>query len=678
MKGKPVALRVGVAVAALSLALTPLLGVRAGASPGSSNWVPVAQGFSPSAFPGSTAFGTTAPNTPETVSFILDEQNKAQLEASVEAGTQSQLSVSQFAQQYGQSQSNIRALVTYLDGFHIQSNVYADDVDVSTTGTAGEYDAALSTTQDNYHVPALPGHNGQQGVPAQNVYGTVSAPELPSNLASFVLAVLGLTNYAPFTTNLVHTPSSDSANTGTTNGGNTSSCVNLTGLPDACNLPQNFEENYGLTSLEGANAGQGQTLAIVTLAAVDPGAPQYFWSNIAHVPSTGRTFSVVNIDGGPGAPSDAAGSGETDLDLEQSGSIAPASNVIDYQAPNTDPGFADAFFTAASQNLAGSISTSWGESETVVNAAVALGEETSAYEAAFDEAFLELDAQGQATFVAAGDAGAYDASDDLGTTNLSIDTPADSPYVTAGGGTTLAWSGSIQGAGLCPTTTRYPVSVSQQRAWGWDYLWSYFAQSCDESFATAAETDVVGGGGGFSSVEATPSYQLGVSGTSSYHAVEYLTPTDYENVYGIIEPTQWNFNPNPSVTQGAASGRAVPDLSADADPFTGYLLYEPSFATAATPGPVLQGGWGGTSFVAPQLNGSAAVIDGLLGHRTGFWNPSIYAFATSRHSPFTTLSSASTSNDNIYYTGNPGDVYNAATGLGVPNLAELASDFQGN
>ncbi len=147
--------------------------------------------------------------------------------------------------------------------------------------------------------------------------------------------------------------------------GSSNSCLALTGLPDACNLPSNFAANYGLDGLyaKGAN-GSGQTLAIVTLAAVDPGAPQYFWSNIAHIPNTGRTFTVQNIDGGPGAPSDASGTGETDLDLEQSGSLAPGANVIDYQAPNTDPGFADAFFTAASQNTASTVSTSWGESET--------------------------------------------------------------------------------------------------------------------------------------------------------------------------------------------------------------------------------------------------------------------------------------------------------------------------
>jgi kumamolisin len=102
-------------------------------------------------------------------------------------------------------------------------------------------------------------------------------------------------------------------------------------------------------------------------------------------------------------------------------------------------------------------------------------------------------------------------------------------------------------------------------------------------------------------------------------------------------------------------------------------LYSPSFAQDGEP--VLEGGWGGTSFVAPQLNGSTAVIDAAVGHRVGFWNPSIYNFATSSNSPFTTLNQAGTSNDNIFFTGNPGTVYNPATGLGIPNLAALARDF---
>ena len=43
--------------------------------------------------------------------------------------------------------------------------------------------------------------------------------------------------------------------------------------------------------------------------------------------------------------------------------------------------------------------------------------------------------------------------------------------------------------------------------------------------------------------------------------------------------------------------------------------------------------------------------------------------------PFTALSAAGSSNDNLYYTGTPGTRYNPATGLGTPDLARLAHVF---
>jgi subtilase family serine protease len=126
------------------------------------------------------------------------------------------------------------------------------------------------------------------------------------------------------------------------------------------------------------------------------------------------------------------------------------------------------------------------------------------------------------------------------------------------------------------------------------------------------------------------------------------------------------------VTIGTSAGRAVPDLSADADPFTGYAEYFTGFT-----GSPLEDGWGGTSFVAPQLAGAAAVINSYVGHRTGFWNPALYRFAAGKGSPFTPLASVGTGNDNLYFTGRKGDRYNPATGLGVPNLARLAALFKG-
>lgn len=518
----------GLAAGVLAIAMSAAAaGSAQASSPGPNTPEQIPTGMLASAVPGASAFGNTPSNTPEQVSFILKERNLAPLESAVTSGLTRFNSVSQFATNYGQTSGVVSALTSYLAAFGITTTVYPGNVDVSASGTAHQFDKALSVTQKNYHVPARHGGDGF-AVPAQTVYSATGAPEMPYGVGQYVLAILGLTNYAPFVSHAVHETNSVTA---------TSSSAEQPG--DF--LPSDFAANYGLDPLYKKANGSGETIGIVTLAALDPGAPQYFWKNIADVANTGRTVTVDNVDGGPGAPSDSSGSGETDLDVEQSGALAPGANVIVYQAPNTDPGFIDAFFTAASQNTADTVSTSWGEAETVVAAEVAAGSETPAYEAAFDEAFLELADQGQSLFDAAGDAGAYDDSDELPTTNLDVDTPADSPYATAAGGTTLPWTGAVTGPDGSVT-----VTVPNQRAWGWDYLWPALATVNDTSYADAAFANAAGGGGGYSAVEPEPSYQREVSGTSNYHAVQYLTPTDYQVIEpGLIEPTEWNITSTP-------------------------------------------------------------------------------------------------------------------------------------
>jgi kumamolisin len=629
--------------------------------------VPVTPGISAATVPGAVPFGPTPASTPETVSFVFRERHLQELEAAVTGGIKNYLSVSQFASEYGADPALISALENYLGQFGITTTAYADNVDVVAQGTAGEFDQALSVTQQQYYAPAVQGRDGRTRIPEQTFHGTAQAPELPAYIANNLVAILGLTNYGPFGPQILH------VDTGLLKpqSGSSSYCLALTGLSNACNLPSNFAANYGLDALyqKGAD-GAGQTIAIVTMAALDPGAPQYFWTNVAHIPNTGRTVTVENIDGGPGAPSDASGTGETDLDVEQSGGVAPGANVIVYQGPDTDEGFADAFFTAASQNIASTVSTSWLDSETFVRYSIDAGMASPGYAAAFDEAFLEMAAQGQSGFIAAGDWGAYGATVDFDTTNLSVDVSADSPYITAAGGTTLPWSGTLSG----PAGTA-AVDVPAQRTWGWDYLWQPIETVTGVSLNYAVGSSIIGSGGGFSQIESRPSYQDDVPGIGEYFAVQYLTPIDYVTEPGtrLVEPTEWNLNLTPSVSYGYSNGRALPDVSADADPYSGYLLYEPS--DAAIGEPVLTGGWGGTSFVAPQLAGSTAVINSYLGRRVGFWNPAVYAFATSGNDPFTVLSAVGTSSDNLYYTGNPGSVYNEGSGLGSPDLSKLALDF---
>jgi subtilase family serine protease len=583
--------------------------------------------------------------------------------------------VSQFASQYGQTQANISALQSYLSSFGINSTVYADKLDISTTGTAAAYTKALSAHISLYRLKARKAHGVQAAQPAMIVHGTTNPATLPANLASFVYAILGLTSYPVAGSNTVHTPLVPH-----TVGSHATVIGNRT--------PANFASQYGLTPLyQQGFKGQGETLGIITYASLNSADPTYFWSKVLKITTKSSRIKLDNIDGGAGPVSAGAGSGETTLDVEQSGALAPQANIVVYQAPNTDYGQADAWFTAASQNTAASISTSWGESEILNQAIGANGTEAATYGGIFDEAALEMAAQGQSAFNAAGDAGAYDdAFDPTPYTELSVDNPADSPWITAAGGTTNPVK--------IPLSSTVTITVSSQRAWGWDYLWPYYASVSSDTTEGQMAADpswTAGGGGGYSVVEPRPSYQNQIATIGNYKAVPYLTSkatTDVlfgtttsctQAVNGVpCVPTAWipwagtstGVVPPPATISGTASGRAVPDISADADPDSGYQLYYSQQT------PRLESGWGGTSFVAPQLNGSAAVIDSFLKHRTGFWNPEIYKFAAQTYTPFSPLSTAGASNDNLYYTGTPGTKYNPATGLGTPNLDKLALAFK--
>jgi kumamolisin len=51
--------------------------------------------------------------------------------------------------------------------------------------------------------------------------------------------------------------------------------------------------------------------------------------------------------------------------------------------------------------------------------------------------------------------------------------------------------------------------------------------------------------------------------------------------------------------------------------------------------------------------------------------------AAGSSSPFTPLQESGTGSDNLFYTGNPGQLFNPGNGLGLPNMSQLAADFAG-
>ena len=70
---------------------------------------------------------------------------------------------------------------------------------------------------------------------------------------------------------------------------------------------------------------------------------------------------------------------------------------------------------------------------------------------------------------------------------------SDRPYITATGGTTLPWTGTLTGTNGSAT-----VTVTSQRTWGWDYLWPAIAKITGLTELQAAEANIGGSGGGFS------------------------------------------------------------------------------------------------------------------------------------------------------------------------------------
>jgi hypothetical protein len=216
--------------------------------------------------------------------------------------------------------------------------------------------------------------------------------------------------------------------------------------------------------------------------------------------------------------------------------------------------------------------------------------------------FEEAATQGQSVFASAGDDGAEDCG---GADNSpAVDDPASQPDVTGVGGTSLSKLGP-------------PPSQS---------VWN------NTSGAT---------GGGVSAIWPMPSYQ------------------------SEVPPSLHVINSKSSGTPcGAPSGhycREVPDVSADADPDTGYVIYYSG----------QWGGIGGTSASAPLWAAFMALVNassGCNGTPIGFANPVLYAVAANAYS--TDFSDVISGNNDFTGTNGgsfpAGKGYDMATGLGTP------------
>jgi kumamolisin len=562
------------------------------------------------------------------------------------------LTADQFAARFTPSDAEVKKIVSRL----AKHGLVAERTSAMTlrvTGLPSDMEQAFSV---NLHSYEIPGHGRTMGF---TFHAPLAHPTIPDDISASVSTVVGLDSRPSFRPlhNLVPAKlPKRRATTSTTSTGNVPGFLTVT---DFANL-------YDVTPLYNRGvSGNGRTLGIVTLAAFTPSDAFAYWSDLGLSVKSNR-IKIVNVDGGPGAPSDDSGSDETTLDVEQSGGIAPGAKIIVYQAPNTNQGFVDAFAEAVESNTAQSLSVSWGfwewyqnrENSPVTDPTTG---RTVGLLQAFHELFVRAAIQGQSLFAASGDGGAYDVNNDFGcfppdcSVTLTVDNPASDPAITAAGGTTLPGLQEFCLNAAC-TPPYFDVNIPRERVWGWDYLLG-LCNAIGAPDPISCEIFPGGGGGGVSILFDKPFYQAFLPGVQrSQPGQKWFLEGDLQYVLPA------NF-----------AGRNVPDISFNADPETGYTIYYTSDANGFEE--IIFAG--GTSFVAPQLNGVTALLgDYLHGQRLGLLNYPLYAIGQTGlgykgpNAPLNVIKDG----DNWFYSGRNG--YSPAAGLGTLDVANFAQTLR--
>jgi subtilase family serine protease len=669
------------AIAILGLAMTGLTGSLAATTA-------TAATARPAATPAFAALRNSLPATTDTITgryrssrmsveVTLAPRNQAGLAAELAAVYNSRsrsyhhwLAKGQFYARYAPTTAERDAVSSYLRSAGLVVRAAASPFLVRATGSSQRISAAFRTTLSTYR--------GKQGT---RYFSNSAAVRLPAGLAPGVIGVIGLSNTVR-EQSMISRPRVTARPAAARRGAAASaSCETpyLTVAEAVSLYVDNGSLKYGFgggpgcagltpaqtNSIYGApNAGRRGKGAGVTLAVFELSAYQHSdidtWARTFYGPGYRPPLADSNVDGGPLKPicptgdscpaayNGYSGDIEVDADIENQLALAPdASRLIVYDAPNDETGQTelDEYTAIARQDVAESVSSSWGECENDAGASYAETENVI---------FEQMALQGQSLFNAAGDTGAYDCIRSDGTTVTNVMDPASQPWVTSVGGTSL--ESNNPGTNPNPGYPAHGESV-----WNVDNLCSDSATGAggQDGFFWCAETGA--GGGGSSQFWGRPSYQRGP---------------------GINNPytTRGNGTTQCSLAADGTPCREVPDISADADEYTPYAEY--CTGSASTPYSVCAGlggienvpGWfgiGGTSLSSPLWSGVIADRDGFLHQRTGNVNPLLYQlYTTDPGRYFNDVTGAGQrATNNGLFPARPG--YDEATGIGTPKLAAL-------
>jgi subtilase family serine protease len=270
--------------------------------------------------------------------------------------------------------------------------------------------------------------------------------------------------------------------------------------------------------------------------------------------------------------------GEQTLDVESVHGQAPNANVVYVGAAScSDADLLAALALIVDNHLASIVSDSWGEPY-----------DTATLIPVYDLVFEAGAAEGIGFFFSSGDSGYESPAEDSGSDMTQVDWPTSSPHVTSVGGTSLAIGPFNNYEFETAWGTLLDPLASSGRSWAFTPPGEYPDYYDGSS------------GGGVSTAFTQPSYQAGV-------------------VPNRLATTL------PNGTTSRQPMRVIPDVSALADPSTGFLVGQTTLQPNGTTYAFSLSRIGGTSLACPTFAGIEADAQQAAGHPLGFANPVIYA-----------------------------------------------------
>lgn len=544
-----------------------------------------------------------------TVNFqvVLNLRDQAGAEALVQsistpgsASYRQYLTAAQWEARFSPTQDQVNQVTSWLQsqGFSV-GTVAKDRTTISASGTASQVESAFGTNLQKYQV------NGQ------TLREASSNLSVPSSLSSIVAGTIGVNQTVATTTHAAnpdipgHSGAASATNAnpnqfppapaaflpappcGTYYGQQLTKLSPPFGngypktVPDVvCGYtPPQYRSAYGVGT---GDTGKGVTVAIIDAygsSTIQSDATRYFSDN-----DPGNSFAKAGFSQMDATPFDDEAACDASswlveqaIDVEAVHATAPNAHILYVGAQDCENGLFTAEQNVIDNGLANVVSNSWGDTAGDLL-------DDAATKTAWDDEFLIADATGMTIQFSSGDSG-----DNFQNVGVSVpDYPTESPFVTSVGGTSLQIGAHGQRTGELgwDTGRSFLCTANIQAALGCTKLNKWTPASFD------------GGSGGFTSYSYTqPFYQAGVVPTS------------------LSERNSAIFGPVPL--------RVVPDISADADPGTGYLIgLHQTLPNGNSEYTTTR--YGGTSLASPLLAGIVADADQAAVVPVGFINPDIY------------------------------------------------------